>query len=201
MTTDIFCGIKSGARAWLLPHPPLIVPGVGNGDEIPSTRAAFERAASEVAETAPETIIYITPHSCMYGDYLHISPGAGASGDLGQFRARNLRFSVEYDEELATLIGEISSADGLPAGSLGERDASLDHGVLVPMYFIGNAEASAGKGANASLGAGAAKIVRISLSGFSLADHYRFGRYIAEAVRRLGRRAVLIASGVMSHRL
>jgi AmmeMemoRadiSam system protein A len=169
----------------------LIVPGVGNGDEIPSTRAAFERAASEIAEINPETIIYITPHSCLYGDYIHISPGTKASGDLRQFRARNVKFSVEYDEELAMLIGKLSTADGLPAGPLGERDASLDHGVLVPMYFIRNAEA----------GAGAAKIVRISLSGFSLIDHYRFGMYIADAVRKLGRRAVLIASGDMSHRL
>jgi AmmeMemoRadiSam system protein A len=191
MATNISCGIKSGARAYLLPHPPLIVPGVGNGDEIPSTRAAFERVASEVAETGSETIIYITPHSCLYGDYIHISPGTKASGDLRQFRARNVKFSVEYDEELALLIGEISSADGLPAGPLGERDASLDHGVLVPMYFIGGS----------SVGANPAKIVRISLSGFSLTDHYRFGMYVSEAVRRLGRRAVLIASGDMSHRL
>jgi AmmeMemoRadiSam system protein A len=197
------------------------VPGVGNGDEIPSTRAAFERVASEVAEINPETIIYITPHSCLYGDYIHISPGTKASGDLRQFRARNVKFSVEYDEELAMLIGKLSTADGLPAGPLGERDTSLDHGVLVPMYFIGNAGADAGAstgvnaGADASTGAGArtgastgvnadagaAKIVRISLSGFSLTDHYRFGMYIAEAVHRLGRRAVLIASGDMSHRL
>ncbi|MDR1292109.1 MAG: AmmeMemoRadiSam system protein A [Clostridiales Family XIII bacterium] len=181
--------VIESARAFLLPHPPLIVPGIGNGDEIPSTRAAMERVASEVADMNPETIVYITPHSCVYGDYIHISPGTKASGDLGQFRARNVKFSAEYDEELASLIGEISSADGLPAGPLGERDASLDHGVLVPMYFIGGA------------GAGAAKIVRISLSGFSLADHYRFGSYVSEAVNRLGRRAVLIASGDMSHRL
>jgi AmmeMemoRadiSam system protein A len=160
---------------------------VGEGDEIPATRAAFGRVAAEVAEAAPETVVYVTPHACMYGDYIHISPGASATGDFGRFRARDIRFSVDYDEELATLIGEISGADGLPAGPLGERDASLDHGVLVPLYFLEKAHH--------------AKIVRISLSGFSLLDHYRFGTYMSEAVRRLGRRAVLIASGDMSHRL
>jgi AmmeMemoRadiSam system protein A len=174
-------------KAYLLPHPPLIVPGVGKGDEIPATRAAFERVTAEVAELAPETVIYVTPHSCLYGDYLHISPGARASGDFGRFRARGIKFSVEYDEELAKLIGDLSSSDGLPAGPLGERDASLDHGVLVPLYFLREA--------------GPAKIVRISQAGFSLLDHYRFGAYAAEAVRRLGRRVVLIASGDMSHRL
>ncbi|MDR0596104.1 MAG: AmmeMemoRadiSam system protein A [Clostridiales Family XIII bacterium] len=175
-------------KAFLLPHPPLIVPGVGKGDEVPATRAAFMRVASEVRELAPDTVVYVTPHSCLYADYIHISPGARASGDFGKFRARDIKFQVEYDEELATLIGEISSADGLPAGTLGERDARLDHGVMVPLYFLDQAYR-------------APKIVRISISGFSLLDHYRFGMYVAEAVRRLGRRAVLIASGDMSHRL
>jgi AmmeMemoRadiSam system protein A len=182
-------GINAGgpARAWLLPHPPLIVPGVGEGNEIPATREAFGRVAAEVAEAAPEAVVYVTPHACMYGDYIHISPGAAATGDFGRFRARDIRFSVDYDEELAALIGEISDADGLPAGPLGERDASLDHGVLVPLYFLEKAHR--------------AKIVRVSLSGFSLLDHYRFGTCVAEAARRLERRAVLIASGDMSHRL
>jgi AmmeMemoRadiSam system protein A len=163
------------------------VPGVGEGDEIPQTRAAFERVAGEIAEQDPATVIYITPHSCLYSDYFHISPGAGASGDFGRFRARGVAFTVEYDEELAALIGDIASADGLPSGPLGERDASLDHGVLVPLYFLHTACPR--------------RIVRISLSGFSLIDHYRFGTYVAEAARRLRRRAVLIASGDMSHRL
>jgi AmmeMemoRadiSam system protein A len=176
-------------KAFLLPHPPLIVPGVGSGDEIPSTRAAFGRVADEVGRMAPETVIYVTPHSCLYADYIHISPGARAEGDFRQFRAKGVKFSAEYDEELAALIGDISSGNGLPAGGFGERDAALDHGVLVPMYFI-SGEGEAGH-----------RIVRISLSGFSLIDHYRFGMYVAEAVRRLGRRAVLIASGDMSHRL
>ncbi|MDR2162451.1 MAG: AmmeMemoRadiSam system protein A [Clostridiales Family XIII bacterium] len=185
-------------NAYLLPHPPLIVPGVGAGDEIPDTRAAFGRVAAEITELAPETVIYVTPHSCMYGDYIHISPGAGAVGDFGQFRARGIKLSVEYDEELATLIGQISSTDGLPAGPLGERDASLDHGVLVPLYFL---QRQNGHDKSDRPLLPTAKIVRISLSGFPLIDHYRFGMYVADAVRRLGRRAVLIASGDMSHRL
>jgi AmmeMemoRadiSam system protein A len=172
-------------KAFLLPHPPLIIPGVGAAGEIPETRAAFERVADEVHALAPETVIYVTPHSCLYADYIHISPGPRASGDFGRFRARKVRFDVDYDEELALLIGEISSADGLPAGPLGESDKSLDHGVMVPLYFLGTG----------------ARIVRISLSGFPLIEHYRFGMYVQEAVRRLGRRAVLIASGDMSHRL
>jgi AmmeMemoRadiSam system protein A len=172
------------SKAYLLPHPPLIVPGVGEGNEIPDTRAAFERVAEEVAAYAPETVIFITPHSSLYADYIHISPGRGATGSFSAFRAGSIGFEVTYDESLAQAIGEAATEAGIPAGFLGEEDPHLDHGVMVPLYFL--------KSKN---------IVRISLSGLSLKEHYRLGMAIAAAVRALERKVVLIASGDMSHRL
>ena len=44
-------------------------------------------------------------------------------------------------------------------------------------------------------------ILRIGLSGFSPLEHYWLGRCIARAVDQLGRRAVLVASGDLSHKL
>ena len=44
-------------------------------------------------------------------------------------------------------------------------------------------------------------ILRIGLSRFSPLDHYRLGQCIAQAVETLGRRAVFIASGDLSHKL
>ena len=35
-------------KGYLMPHPPLIVKGIGNGDEIPRTRAACEQIAEEI---------------------------------------------------------------------------------------------------------------------------------------------------------
>ena len=73
----------------MVPHPPLILPEVGRGEEkcIETTRKAYEKSAEFVRELAPETIVLSSPHSIMYADYLHISPGAGTSGDMGRFRA------------------------------------------------------------------------------------------------------------------
>ena len=169
---------------YLVPHPPLIVPGVGNGDEIPDTRRAYEQIAAEIEKITPETVVIISPHSILYGDYFHIAPGKGADGDFGSFRAKNIRFSVSYDEEFSDLIGDLARGAGLPAGSLGEKKPALDHGVTVPLYFIKTR-----------------RIVRISLSGFPAIDHYRLGMCIAEAGERLGRNFVIIASGDMSHKL
>lgn len=44
-------------------------------------------------------------------------------------------------------------------------------------------------------------ILSIGLSGFLPMDHYRLGQCIAQAVDSLGRRAVLIVSGDLSHKL
>ena len=65
-----------------VPHPPLIVPGVGHGREreIQATVDAYREAARRIAELEPQTIVVSSPHTAMYLDYLHIAPGRGASG-------------------------------------------------------------------------------------------------------------------------
>ena len=86
----------------MVPHPPLIVPAVGRGQEllIRDTVQAYHEAALLVAQSRPETIVMLSPHAVMYGDYFHISPGRGARGDFGQFLAPQEAVEVEYDREL-----------------------------------------------------------------------------------------------------
>ena len=68
--------------AFMVPHPPMIVPAVGRGSEkqVEKTIESYERVADEIAELKPETIIISSPHSVMYSDYFHISPGVKAAG-------------------------------------------------------------------------------------------------------------------------
>ena len=176
--------------AFMVPHPPMILPEIGKGSEaqITETIQAYEQAADEVAALAPETIIITSPHAVMYADYFHISPGTHASGSFRRFMAPQVKFSESYDEELVERISILSDREEFPAGTLGERDAALDHGTMVPLWFI-RKKYSGGK------------IVRIGLSGLPLTDHYHLGQLIADAVEDLGRRAVIIASGDLSHKL
>ena len=176
--------------AYMVPHPPMIVPAVGRGSEeqIRATTRSYEQVAEEIAVLKPDTIIITSPHSVMYADYFHISPGKGARGDFGQFRASQVRFEEEYDTELVAAIAQAAGAQGFPAGVMGERERRLDHGTMVPLYFIRQRYQGG-------------KIVRIGLSGLPLSEHYRFGQIIREAVDRLGTRAVFIASGDLSHKL
>ncbi len=180
----------SVTAAFMVPHPPMIVPEVGKGSEaqIFETARAYERVAEEVAALNPDTIIITSPHSVMYADYFHISPGSGAKGSFKRFGAPGVRFSEEYDAELAARICALADAEGFPAGTLGERDPALDHGTMVPLWFIRRKFAGG-------------KIVRIGLSGLPLTDHYRLGQLIARAAEDLGRQVVIVASGDLSHKL
>ena len=175
---------------FMVPHPPMIVPDIGRGEEnkIIKTIQAYERVADEVAKLKPDTILISSPHSIMYADYFHISPGAKARGSFERFGAGNVRFEESYDGEPRDRICSYAEEDGFPSGTLGERDPKLDHGTMVPLYFIRQKYPEG-------------RIIRIGLSGLPLSDHYRLGMYIARAVEDLNRKTVFIASGDLSHKL
>ena len=176
--------------AVMVPHPPILLPEVGRGEEkkIGATEAAYRTAAALIAELRPDTIVVSSPHSVMYADYFHISPGKGANGDMRRFRAPQLRFDVDYDEEFTAALARLAEKEGFPAGKMGERSAVLDHGTMIPLYYIGKYC----KGY---------KLVRIGLSGLPLADHYRLGQMIAQTAEKLDRRVVFVGSGDLSHKL
>ena len=88
--------------AYMVPHPPMIVPQVGRGSEkqVQKTIRSYEAVAEEIAALRPETVIVTSPHAVLYADYFHISPGKEASGDFGRFGAPEVSFRESYDTEL-----------------------------------------------------------------------------------------------------
>ncbi len=174
----------------MVPHPPLIIPEIGRGEEkkIQATVDSYHEAGRRIACLKPETIVLLTPHQVMYADYFHISPGKSARGDFSQFRAGQVRIEAEYDTEFVENLCKLAEACGLPAGILGERERRLDHGAMVPLYFVNQYWRNY-------------KLVRIGLSGLSFTDHYELGQRIRETAGVLDRNAVVIASGDLSHRL
>ena len=174
----------------MVPHPPLIVPDIGQGSEkkVQKTIDSYERVAKEIAALSPDTIVISSPHSVMYYDYFHISPGEKTVGDFSMFQAPGVSFSEDYDSELVKEIEKIAESENFPAGTKAERDPALDHGTMVPLYFIRKAY----KGG---------KIVRVGLSGLSYEAHYRLGEIIKEASQNLNRKIVFVASGDLSHKL
>lgn len=176
--------------AYVLPHPPLILPEVGRGEEkkIQLTVNAYERAMKEAAEQKPDTIIIASPHTVMYADYFHIAPGEEAEGSFAQFGADGVTVAARYDTVLAKEIEMEAGEIGIEAGPVGGRNAALDHAVMIPLHFLHAHMRDF-------------RVVRLGISGLSPLDHYNFGKCVARAVNTLGRRAVFIASGDLSHKL
>ena len=176
--------------AYAVPHPPIIIPEVGRGEEmkIASTAKAYTEVMRRAAAHTPDVLVIISPHIVMYADYFHLSPGVQATGNLAQFHAPQAKYSVRYDTELVQRIEAFAKQENLPAGTQGERDKALDHGTLIPLLFLAQTGYTC-------------PIVRVGLSGLSALSHYKLGQCIARATEALGRRAVFIASGDLSHRL
>jgi aromatic ring-opening dioxygenase LigB subunit len=124
--------------AFMLPHPPIIIPEIGRGEEkkVQKTVEAYHAAARQIADLKPETVLLMSPHQILYSDYFHISPGQSASGDYAQFRAPQVQMQVRYDTEFVEQLCKLADAADFPAGTKGERDKRLDHGTMVPLYFV-----------------------------------------------------------------
>lgn len=176
--------------AYILPHPPLIIPAVGKGEEakIQKTILAYQEVARQIAILKPSTIILSSPHSVMYADYYHLSPGLKAEGSFSGYGASEVHISTDYDQELVQAIACQARETGFPAGTLGERSRSLDHATLVPLYFINQVFTGY-------------KLVRVSLSGLPVLSHYQFGKMIQKATEKRRENLVFIASGDLSHKL
>ena len=178
--------------AFIMPHPPIILPQVGRGEEwkIQKTVTSCKRIAEQIAAMKPETIVLTSPHSVMYADHFHISPGNGAKGNLRKFGVDEGKFhiNIEYDCDFVSKLQAEAAKHGISAGTEGERDAYLDHGTIVPLAFIREQYTDF-------------RLVRIGLSGLPFAKHYELGRCIARIADISGNNVVFIASGDLSHKV
>ena len=176
--------------ACMVPHPPIILPEIGRGEErkIAETTASYEKAADLVASLKPDTLVIASPHTRMYADWFYIGGGSEGYGSFSQFRAGHVRIHADYDTEMIRALSDAAGREDFPAGPVEDPDIPLDHGVMIPLYFIQKKYSDF-------------KIVRIGISGLPLTDHYRLGMMIRDCAEQLGRRVFFVASGDLSHKL
>lgn len=184
-------------KAFITPHPPLAVHEVGKGEEAKAsaTIEALRRAAEETGRIRPSTIIVTTPHGPVFQDFVHINLKRTLAGDFRRFGAAGVKLRYDNDLKLAGEIARLANSQGIPCGGLDYTLASkygiseeLDHGAMVPLYFINKVYDGF-------------KLVHISIAGLPFKELYRFGKCIAMAAEQVGEDVVFIASGDLSHRL
>lgn len=188
------------ALGWFSPHPPIVIPAVGKGDEVSAaaTGAALRQAAASVAAARPDVLVVFGPHGAVFADAFTIESPSELSGNLGRFGAPDERVILTVCESLTTSIMDAAATADLPLYGLTRQlkqryrvAAELDHGLLVPLWFLQQTY-----GAQALPPA-----VVINISGLSLPEHYRLGAIIRAEIERSGLRAVIVGSGDLSHRL
>lgn len=182
----------------LAPHPAIIIPEVGRGEErkTEATLRAMDRLASAFIMSKIETLLVITPHGPVFRDAVSIRGEEEHYGDLAAFGAPAVQIGYPDDPELALAIVEETFPDpDTPVVLLGEAkrlgygiEKELDHGVVVPVSFLGR------KGFTG-------RLVVVNIGFLSLLNLYKVGIAVEKACRRLGRRVGVLASGDLSHRL
>ncbi len=182
---------------YLMPHPPIIIPDIGKGEEkkIEKTSNACNEIGSEISILKPETIVLITPHGTMFSDAIAISGEDRITGDLGNFRCSNIKMDIPIDREFNEKLYLACHLEGIPTVSVDtallrryNEDFKLDHGAMVPLYFINKFYNDY-------------KLVHITYSMLGNMSLYKFGMEIKKASEELGRKIVIIASGDLSHKL
>ncbi len=182
--------------AALAPHPPVIVPEVGGSDVKQAQRTVdgMRRLAGVFADARPDTIVVISPHGPVFADVIAIAGSPKVAGDFGQFGAA-VSMEFENDLVLGEAIARHAKSRGISAAVIEPSIISrlrasrrLDHGTMVPLYYISQAVSGF-------------RLVPVAM-GIDTPDRlYTFGMALRAAVEECGRRVALIASGDLSHRL
>ncbi|HKG21070.1 MAG TPA: class III extradiol dioxygenase subunit B-like domain-containing protein [Blastocatellia bacterium] len=175
--------------AGIAPHPPLLVPEVGRDriDRVADSRRALREFSNRLVDSAPDTVIVISPHSPLDPRAFTARSSPEIEGSFEGFSAPQVKLSFENDLAILEEIAKAAGAKDLPFRLL-EREYDLDHGALVPLYYLHEAGWSG-------------PVSVIGFTNLSVGDHVAFGGAIKDAALASDRRVAVVASGDLSHRL
>jgi len=183
--------------SYILPHPPILIESIGKGDieKCRQTQEAMKTVAKAVKELSPDTIIVITPHGTVFSDAVTINYFDDLYGNLGNFGYSDIVINKENNIPLVEEIYGESRIENISIAKLDRElcnqfsiKGELDHGVIVPLYYIDKFYADY-------------KLVHINYGGLSSDEHYKFGMAIQETCNNRKEKIVFIASGDLSHKL
>jgi aromatic ring-opening dioxygenase LigB subunit len=175
--------------AGIAPHPPLLIPEVGGAriEQVADSQRALGQFARRLLDSNPDTVVVISPHSPLDPRLFTTRSTEQLAGDFREFYAPEVRLTFQNDLKLIGAIKQAAAAESIELGLL-KGDVPLDHGALVPLYYLYQAGWR-----------GPTVVIGFTLE--SNQKHLAFGRAIARAAGAVGRRSAVVASGDLSHRL
>lgn len=174
--------------AALVPHPPILLPQIGQGREreAAATLAAYAHLRDRLRASGAERILLIATHGIVTLHRFHVLAGPLQTG-LARFNAPEISLDLPADRPFADLLTEVARERGVPLSPTPLWEES-DHSACVPLSLL-DAEA---------LGL---PVAVVGISFLPAAAHLELGRAIAEALRRSAVPTAVIASGDGAHTL
>ncbi len=150
----------------------------------------MKKLRKKLEKIHPSSLIVISPHGPVFPDQMSIKESDEFKGSFANFGAGEVNLKFKGDIDLAQDISSEAQKLGIPTVMLDHQtsehyglDEDLDHGSLVPLYYLAK---------NLDI-----PLVPISFSFLSLAGHLKFGQAVARAC--VNKSVGIIASGDLSH--
>jgi AmmeMemoRadiSam system protein A len=184
-------------EVFFLPHPPVAIPEVGQGREraISKTLDGYRTIAQKIKKIKPETIVVITPHGHTFSNGVSLLGTSNVQGDLKGFGVSDISMSKKINLPLTHLIQMAFEENDLVSVVLDEVMAKsygtqvrIDHGALVPLYFVD--EVYDGY-----------QLVHVTPCGLGAREHYNYGVAMKNVIMSFNENVVIICSGDLSHAL
>jgi MEMO1 family protein len=174
--------------AVLMPHPPVLIPAVGRERlaDVDSSVRAMREVSREVVSAGADTLVLISPHTPRQPMAFPVWAQERVAGTFAPFGVPGEGVELPVDTVFLDALAKIGPQAG--AGIHAMRGPALDHGALVPLWFLHEA-------------GWRGPTVIIGLNWPGAGGLRELGRAIAEAAKATGRNIVIVASGDMSHRL
>ena len=128
--------------AWLwaayMPHPPIIVPGVGGGREREAS-ATLKGVASlldRIRERVPHRILLLSPHQSYAFRAFAVNTSRLVKGWLSAFGTTEANFELHIPVSCVDHLIEYLGSKDIPTGITESGDLNRDQGSCVPLHFL-----------------------------------------------------------------
>jgi AmmeMemoRadiSam system protein A len=179
----------------LVPHPPLIIPGIGQEEvkQVQCTINSMKAIAKEICDLQPDNLVIISPHGPAFRDGIPLWDFPEMKGSFAQFGYPSLTYSTKVDQGMVQAIRTQAESFRVPLVSLNTEtvarsgiQTALDHGVMVPLHYLQEAGCRA-------------PVILVSIGWLSQDQLFRFGQVLQRAAAVYGSRTAVLASGDLSH--
>ncbi len=175
--------------AAVCPHPPLLIPAIGEGkgmEYLKKTKAGFETLEQELYLSKPNLIVIISPHEGIYEDVFVVNAHTEFVSDYTNFGDVVTKDTWIGEPSIAAKISHAGheNESSLPVRLMSET--KLSHGTAIPLHFL-----------TAHLPE--VKILPIGFSNRSREDHKNFGIFLKDILMNTDKRVAVIASGDLAH--